>query len=97
MPVKKSTARRWTLPGKSIGSAEDFYEQISRKLGFPAAFGRNLDALWDVLTTDVEGPVKIVWKNSASSKDSMGKDFERISALLRDVAKEREDIEVVFE
>lgn len=97
MPVKKSTARRCTLPGKSIGSVEDFYEQISRKLGFPATFGRNLDALWDVLTTDVEGPVKIFWKNSAFSKDSMGKDFERISALLRDVAKEREDIEVVFE
>ncbi len=97
MPVRKSPARRCTLQGKSIGSVEEFYDQISRRLGFPAHFGRNLDALWDVLTTDVKGPVKIVWKNSASSKDSLGKDFERISALLRDVAKEREDLEIVFE
>ena len=96
MPVKKSTARRCTLPGKSIGSVEDFYEQISRKLGFPATFGRNLDALWDVLTTDIKGPVELAWEDSELSKKSMGKDFEKVAALLRDVGKERQDFKVSF-
>ncbi len=97
MPVKRNSTKRCTLRGKSISSSQEFYDQISQALGFPDYFGRNLDALWDVLTGDVEGPVKIVWKDAAASKAALGKDFEKIKTLLKEVAKEREDFEVVFD
>ncbi len=95
MPVKKS-GKRYKLPGKAIRSLEEFYEEIAREFHFPEYFGRNLDALWDVLTTGIEGPIELVWEDSADSRKSMGKDFEKVSALLRDVAKERKDFHVSF-
>lgn len=93
MRVKRST-NKVKLAGKSIRSLEEFYGEIARKLRFPDHFGRNLDALWDVLTTDVKGPVELAWEDSEASKKSMGKDFEKVAALLREVGKEREDFKV---
>jgi ribonuclease inhibitor len=94
MPVKRS--KTYTIPGTSIRSLDDFYTEISRALSFPEYFGRNLDALWDVLTTDVEGPFELIWEDSAKSRESMGKDFEKISGLLKEVEEERDDFQVMF-
>ncbi len=96
MPVKGSPGKV-KLQGKEIRSLDEFYDEIARKLHFPDYFGRNLDALWDVLTTDVKGPVALGWADSEASNKSMGKDFEKIAALLKDVEKEREDFKVSFE
>ncbi len=93
MRVKRST-KKIKLPGKSISSLDEFYSQITKKLLFPEHFGRNLDALWDVLTTDVQGPVELAWEDSEVSKKAMGKDFEKVAALLKDVEKERDDFKV---
>jgi ribonuclease inhibitor len=95
MPVKRKV-KKVRLSGASIGSLDEFYDELARGLPFPAHFGRNLDALWDVLTADLEGPLEIVWEDSAASRKSMGKDFPRISALLREAEKEREDLRVSF-
>jgi ribonuclease inhibitor len=93
MPVKRSV-RKFKLSGKAIGNLPEFYDEMVRKLPFPAYFDRNLDALWDVLMTDIEGPLELVWEDSAASKKSMGKAFDKVSALLRDVEKGREDFKV---
>jgi len=95
MRVKRST-KKVKLGGKSIRSLDEFYSEISKKLRFPDHFGRNLDALWDVLTTDIKGPVELAWEDSDVSKKSMGKDFEKVTALLKDVEKERVDFKVAF-
>lgn len=95
MRVKRST-KKVKLAGKSIRSLDEFYDEIAKKLRFPDYFGRNLDALWDVLSTDVKGPVELIWEDSEASKKSMGKDFEKVSALLKDAEKEREDFKVFF-
>ncbi|MEN6621244.1 MAG: barstar family protein [Smithella sp.] len=92
MPV-----RRCILDGRDIGSLDDFYDQISPQLQLPDYFGRNLDALWDVLSTDIEGSFEIVWKNYEDSEKSMGKDFERVVKLLKDLEKERDDFQFVME
>jgi ribonuclease inhibitor len=92
----KRSAKKVKLAGKSIRSLDEFYGEIAKKLRFPPHFGRNLDALWDVLTTDIKGPVELAWEDSELSKKSMGKDFEKVAALLRDVGKEREDFKFSF-
>jgi len=88
MPVK---GRRCVLEGKAVHSPERFYGELSAQLSFPGHFGRNLDALWDVLTADIEGPVEVVWKDPESSRKAMGPDFERIVEVLRKVAGKRKD------
>ncbi|MBM4313495.1 MAG: barstar family protein [Deltaproteobacteria bacterium] len=95
MPVRRS-AGKYRLSGQSIRSLEEFYDEIERLFKLPDGFGRNLDALWDLLTTDIKGPLELIWEASAVSKKSMGKDFSRVSALLREIGEQREDFTVSF-
>jgi ribonuclease inhibitor len=88
MPVRK---KRCLLPGKKVRSVDVFYDEIARQLAFPEHFGRNLDALWDILSADIEGPIEVVWENPDSSRLSMGRDFDRIVSVLKDVEKSRKD------
>jgi ribonuclease inhibitor len=91
MPVKK-----YVLNGGTIQCLNDFYDEITRALSLPGYFGRNLDALSDVLTTDVEGPLEITWESSSVSKKAMKKDYSKIAALFKRVARERDDFKIIF-
>ncbi|QBI03057.1 barstar family protein [Pseudoduganella albidiflava] len=82
------------LDGQAIRSEADFHAAIMAALPFPHYYGRNLDALWDVLSTDVERPVRMVWRHSAFSREAMGERFDTIVSILRDV--ERQDVELNF-
>ncbi|MDD5241626.1 MAG: barstar family protein [Sulfuricella sp.] len=84
MPVKRCVLR-------DIHTLAGFYDELARQLAFPAHFGRNLDALWDVLAGEIEGPFEIVWEHMEFSREKLGADFDRLAALLDEVAVERED------
>ncbi len=86
MPV-----RRCLLEGEEIRSIGDLYDQLASGLGFPPHFGRNLDALRDTLSADVEGPFEIVWKRADASKRLMGPSFGKVVKLLRSLEDERDD------
>jgi len=73
------------IDGNCVTTEAEFHTAISRALNFPTYYGRNLDALFDVLGADVERPVVLVWKNFAASKASMGDGFDRIVNVLRRV------------
>jgi ribonuclease inhibitor len=92
MPVKQ-----YILDGNKIRSLADFYDWISSLMKLPAHFGRNLDALWDVLATDVEGPFEINWTHADNSRKLMGKDFDRLVQLLKELEEERDDFQLKIE
>ena len=92
MPIK-----RCTLDGKTIGSLDDLYDQLSIRFSLPEHFGRNLDALWDVLSTDVQGSFEIAWKLAGDSRKLMGKDFDRAVKLLKELQKERDGFTLKIE
>lgn len=48
--------KKYILNGDSFKSRQEAYEHISQVLEFPNYFGKNLDALWDLLSerTDQE-------------------------------------------
>jgi ribonuclease inhibitor len=92
MPIKKCA-----LNGKTLRSLDDLYDQLSNELSLPKRFGRNLDALWDVLSTDVPGPFEIDWKHANESKIMMDKDFDRVLKLLQELEKERGDFTLTLE
>ena len=75
----------------SHDTLDKVYDALQRQLALPAHFGRNLDALWDALTTDIRGPVTIAWRESVRARAALGEDYERLVATLRDVAAERSD------
>lgn len=84
--------RRCDLDGRAIRALGDVYASMARQLGFPAHFGGNLDALYDVLTGDVPGPVEIVWRDHQLSATALGADYARLLATLRAAAAARRDL-----
>jgi ribonuclease inhibitor len=80
---------------KDIDRLPRFYDALARQLELPPHFGRNLDALWDALTGDVEGPIEVVWEDAHRAHAALGKDYERAAALLREVEREREDFRFI--
>ena len=91
MPI----SRKCTLDGRSIHSLDELYDELAKHLPLPDHFGRNLDALWDVLSTDIEGPFEIAWQHADDSKKAMGKDYGRAMKLLRDLVKRRDDFTLI--
>lgn len=89
--------KRCVLKGRAIHSLNDFYDQLSTQLSLPEHFGRNQDALWDVLSTDVAGPFEIIWKHADDSMALMGSDFYQALTLLKDLAEERDDFKLKIE
>ncbi|BAN35878.1 barnase inhibitor barstar [Sulfuricella denitrificans skB26] len=84
MPLKRCVLR-------DIHTLVQFYNELARQLAFPAYFGRNLDALWDVLSGEVAGPFEIVWEGSAQAQANLGVDYAKLIILLNDLVAERDD------
>lgn len=82
--------------GPSLLSMEDIYAHLQRELEFPDYFGRNLDALWDVMH-DVSGPIEIRWQEPARARARLGAQFEALVRLFRDLERDRPDFRLVIE
>jgi ribonuclease inhibitor len=92
MPIKHCL-----LNGRDIHSLSDLYDRLDVGLALPPHFGRNLDALWDVLSTDIEGPFEIIWEHADESKKLMGRDYSRVLKLFEKLRKERSDFHLRIE
>jgi ribonuclease inhibitor len=75
----------------SHDTLDKVYDALQAQLVLPRHFGRNLDALWDVLTTDLRGPVTIRWRDHARARLAFGSGYDRLIATLREVEAARED------
>ena len=85
--------KRCVLKGPYV-AVEQVYADLARQLGLPGHFGANLDALWDVLTRDVPGPIEIRWRNFAKARAALGPAADRIRATLEEAGAERDDLTV---
>ncbi|MEZ4451109.1 MAG: barstar family protein [Nannocystaceae bacterium] len=70
------------IDGNSIRSESDLHDALQRHLDFGPHYGRNLNALWDVLSTDIPRPLTIVWKDAAQSRKALGRHFDNIVHVL---------------
>ncbi|MGC3935067.1 barstar family protein [Pseudomonas atacamensis] len=53
------------------------HKRIASAFAWAKYYGNNLNSLWDLLSTDVERPIEIAWKNSKESEQSMGETFKK--------------------
>jgi ribonuclease inhibitor len=70
-----------------IGDYEDFYAQLKEKIALPDHFGDNLDALFDVITGELEMPLHIEFVNMSVDQLEM---FEDLLTTLEDAEDEVE-------
>ncbi len=71
----------------NIGDYEDFYTELKSKLELPEHFGDNLDALYDVISGELEMPLHIEFVNM--SVDQL-ETFEDLLMTLEDAEDEVE-------
>ena len=71
-----------------IGDYEDFYAQLKEKLPLPEHFGDNLDALFDVITGELEMPLYLEFVNMSVEQLEI---FEDLLTTLEDAEDEVED------
>lgn len=70
---------------KKIYTYNSFYNRCKKKLNLPGYFGNNLDALWDILTSEIELPITINCLNVTSYHE---KKFDELFKLLNEAANE---------
>ena len=70
--------------------------KLRRDLRLPRHFGGNLDALFDSLTTDAGGPVRIGWRVTKGAAASLGADLAPLRQTMEEAAASRADLEVVI-
>ena len=78
------------LDGNAIESEADFHvviDRAARLAGFEG-YGRNLDALWDVITAVLPQPVEVHWLYADAFRAALGDRFERITSVFRDAEAE---------
>jgi ribonuclease inhibitor len=69
---------------------------LATHLGFPAHAARNLDALYDVLRTEIAGPFAIVWRGHARARAARAAEFDTLIEVLTRVAAERADMQLTL-
>jgi ribonuclease inhibitor len=76
-----------------IGDYEDFYAQLKEKLTLPEYFGDNLDALFDVITGELEMPLHLEFVNMSVEQLEI---FEDLLTTLEDAEDEVEDFTFAY-
>ncbi len=77
------------LDGSKMCSVKSVYEVFSTELGLSDRFGRNLDALHDVLSVLPED-VGVIAVNVDLLKEAMGRRWASFLRLMRNLEKENE-------
>lgn len=79
--------------GRRFKTKERAHEYLAEKLSFPSYYSKNLDALYDVLTSYGE-PTCLRIRYPASITGNLGKYGETLLRVLADAEKENKNIKV---
>ena len=82
------------IDGKLMKDKESAHNVIKEAFNFPDYYGRNLDALWDMLS-EMSDPVKITLTGSSQARKALGKYFVDIIKVFYDAAKEDDVIKFI--
>lgn len=87
-----------TLDFSEIDSKVALHDYLAEMLHFPAYYGKNLDALWDCITTDTQStmPKRLVIKETAVLKSQLPSYYSRFIQILQAYQVQFPEREIVF-
>ena len=83
-----------TLSPAELPDLPALHALLARQLDFPAWYGANLDALYDLLTERTE-PIDLVLTDPRALRFQLGKDYDRFLRVLRDAQEAGADINIL--
>lgn len=84
------------LDGEKIGSNAAMHRVFAEALGFPEYYGKNLDALHDLLTETPE-PLTVIAVNTEALQAHISRSWNGFLRLMNDLAEERDGFTFLFE
>lgn len=88
--------KKVTIDLTNIHTPRGAQAYIGFVMNFPAHYGRNLDALHDMLT-EIAEPTQIVVRRPAALPPQMAAYFPRLSLVLQEAQEENEHLKVFVE
>ena len=76
-----------TLNGKAMVDRPAAHSHLAERLDLPTYYGRNLDALYDVLT-DIGEETQIILEDPAAVVENLGKYGEALLSTMQEAAEE---------
>lgn len=80
------------LDGALFTDRVQTHEILQEKLELPEYYGKNVDALWDCLTGELELSVQIVWNNYEKSEEQLGEYARLLKTVFEEAQQEMEDL-----
>ena len=84
-----------TLFGAQIADMEALHTALAETFGFPAWYGRNLDALHDLLTEPME-PVTLTIYDWDALVEALGEKASALRRVLNDAGQENPNLTVLL-
>ncbi len=88
--------KKVTIDLTNIHTPRAAHVYIGFMLGFPAHYGRNLDALYDMLG-EISEPTQLIIRRPADLPQEMAAYFPRLAIMLHDAQAENEYLEIFAE
>ncbi|MED9966356.1 MAG: barstar family protein [Blautia sp.] len=85
-----------TIKVSEFDTVEEIHEYLAEELEFPAYYGKNLSALYDVLT-DISEDVRIIMDLSGTADEELLEEAEKMVEVMEDASEENEYLEIECE
>lgn len=83
------------LDGKAMTDRPGVHSYLAEKLDLPTWYGRNLDALYDVLT-EIGTDTELVLEDPAAAVKNLGKYAEALLSVMQEAAEENPHLTITL-
>lgn len=83
------------LEGKAMTDRAAAHSHLARMLRLPEHYGRNLDALYDLLL-EIGTPTQIVLHDPAAAAENLGRYGEALLSTLQEAAEENPNLTITL-
>lgn len=86
------------INGKEIKSRDHLHTYLAKQLNFPTYYGKNLDSLYDVLSSDYKAQTVIKIKFVSILKSKLGADYtDALIQVIMDASEDNPRIVLLLE
>ena len=93
----KTYMNQYTIKFENTKTYYDFFECIIKGLNFPSWCGKNSDAIWDLITSDLKLPAIIYIEGSETIHKSLEEKYKQILELFNEAEQWYKNINCYLE
>jgi len=86
------------INGKEVRSQDHLHSILAKELNFPSHYGKTLDSLYDILSTDFGGQTIIKIKSLSILRSKLGADYtDALILAIRDASEDNPKVVLLVE